>query len=118
MIGMLGGVVGRWGVGEALKDGVIPAQLREKRGKVVELVEEDERAGEGLEETLRGVVEVVRGGEDKQGRRTLGKTVLGQLVLPLMGGLVQFGWDDSEGRDVQSASATWAQTQLRWICSR
>ncbi|GAA6036295.1 hypothetical protein JCM8097_001649 [Rhodosporidiobolus ruineniae] len=100
--GMLAGVVGRWGIQPDLVEGVLPplSSSSARQPKIAELVQDDEddelsaeKKQERLAETVKKVLVVL--GLDEPGRaRTDGQkqlvgVVLPQLLVPLVGALVQ-----------------------------
>lgn len=122
VIQMLGGVVGRWGLSARVAEGVLPSSMRDggskgARGtaKISEIVEEEEGAGDGLEEMVREVLEIVLlSGEERrdEGRVQLAKLVLLQLLVPLVGALVQLS------SQVSDEEGAWASEALRKLCAR
>lgn len=143
---MLAGVVGRWGLGRKVRDGVLPAALRDREGeakgkgkgkervveKITEIIEDEDeeeevkevRKNEELEEWVRSVWEIVGFEEDEtEGTKEWRRIVLPQLFLPLLAGLLELAFansrplGDGPAPDPE-ASEIWAKESLRVFCSR
>ena len=115
VIGMLAGVVGRWGIAARVQDGVLPASVKERTkgapapasGRFTDITEDDYRS-EGLEEVVRAVLGAVllgKGVHRDSGAGQLAAIILPQLMLPLVGALVQLAYKDPQ-------AGAWAQESL------
>ncbi|KAL8281142.1 hypothetical protein RQP46_006500 [Phenoliferia psychrophenolica] len=118
VLGMLAGVVGRWGIASRVLTGVLPASVKDRKdgappaaqGRFAEVVE-DEPDTAGLEEVVRNTLEVVlleKGVHRDSPAGQLAAIVLPQLLLPLVGALVQL----AHGPHESDTATTWAKTSL------
>lgn len=116
IIGMLAGIVARWGISLQLAEGVLPRALVDKqvsKGKITELIE-DEKGGsyEGLVEAVQGLLGITRvGKEAREGSRQLAQVVAPQVLLPLLGGLLQLGHQPEHAE-----TGEWARSALHRLC--
>lgn len=114
VLSMLSGVVGRWGIAARVQDDILPASIKDrtkrtpptstdKGSRFTEIVEEEEEgddSGEGLEEIVKVVLDVVllpKGVHRDSGSGQLAALVLPQLLLPLFGSLVQLAYGGERG---------------------
>jgi hypothetical protein len=129
ILSTLASVISRWGVASRVVEGVLPVALggRGKKGggggggRISEVVEgEEEEEGE-LEGVVRGLVGLLRGngkgGEGKGkgregGRGELEGIVLKEVLVPLMGALVQLGYAPTRNKDERE----WATEALDEFC--
>lgn len=116
VLSMLSGIVARWGVGLKVDEGVLPSGLVDRpppRSKITELVEEGEDTGDPLSETVQGLLHLTRISKDSsEGAKQLAGIVAPQVLLPLIGGLVQLGYAPT-----QHAEGGWAREALQQLCS-
>lgn len=115
VIATLAGVVGRWGIAARIADGILPSSLKEGQRSVgksasrfSEIVDtpvsNDE---EELRIAVKQVLDLVllpAGERRDSGRGQLAALVLPQLLLPLLGALVQIGFS--------TATEIWARESL------
>lgn len=99
VISTLAGVVGRWGISGRVLEGVLPATLREGTStlqagssQIQEIAETSE--DEGLDGAVEAVLDtvLVAAGMEHTGKRQLAALVLPQLLVPLVGALVQLAF--------------------------
>lgn len=126
VLSMLSGVIGRWGLASKVVEGVLPQSLRDgaprraETSKFTEIIGEEEERDlqvefDSLNKLSREIWSIVlvsrsdnsRGGDKEQ----LAGIVLPQLLLPLIGALLQLGYEKEEGE-------IWAQEGLGKLCSR
>lgn len=116
-IGMLAGIVARWGIGLRLEEGVLPPSVlgATSRGKIVQ-VDIDHGARESpqtsshlLASTLKLLLDVTRPGQTDPDRRQLAQVVAPQVLLPLLAGLLQLS---------HSSDLSWPREALKSLCAR
>lgn len=126
VLSMLSGVIGRWGLASKVVEGVLPQSLRDGAPKRAETSKFTEIVGDEAERDLKAefdslnrlskeiwsIVLISRGDSSRGGdKEQLAGIVLPQLLLPLIGALLQLGYEKEEGE-------IWAQEGLGKLCSR
>lgn len=103
IINTCAGIIGRWGIAMRVYEGILPSTYRDgATGKFEELGEEVE----GLDLVVKRILGIVElGGERRNsGKGQLVQLVLPQLLIPLLGGLVQLGYEKLEEREMYRLS--------------
>ncbi|GAA5901723.1 hypothetical protein JCM5296_005389 [Sporobolomyces johnsonii] len=118
-LGMLAGVVARWGVGTKVKDGVLPpsagaAAKKQDEPRIREVTDSDLEYEATREQELarcvKGLVEVLGLGRAKgDAEKQLVRLVMPQVLLPLVAGLVQLAFLAQEG------GGAWAREALEGL---
>lgn len=130
VLSMLSGVIGRWGLAALVLEGVLPSSLRDgarkqksdsstSSGRFSEITQEDEEEERQESKLLCEMTKSVMGvavvdknnnaGMTTKERQQLASIVLPQLLIPLLGALLQLG--SFENLD-------WAKKGLGKLCSR
>ncbi|GAA5877890.1 hypothetical protein JCM1840_002938 [Sporobolomyces johnsonii] len=118
-LGMLAGVVARWGVGTKVKDGVLPpsagaAVKKQDEPRIREVTDSDLEyeaiREQELARCVKGLVEVLGLGRAKgDAEKQLVGLVMPQVLLPLVAGLVQLAFL------VQEGGGAWAREALEGL---
>lgn len=134
-ISTLSGILGRWGIAIRVRRGVLPSSILEKsrtsraseggKSKISEIDEqeedrlqkEDKMLEDGLEDIIRRTLDVIllpKGVSKYSGAGQLAALVLPQLLLPLVGALIQLAYDNDSGSS--PSSKRWAIQSFFKLC--